>query len=380
MAVALAAPAEAATADDAAARGDFESAVERLTAALAASDLTSDRRLALLSARAEAWQRLGFAQESIRDIEAALRLLPPAGDAARESELHGMLGAAYLIAGNPARAESELRAAAGLARTAGERRTLAAISVDLGMLHGLGSGEHRDAERELREAAGAAEAAGDPMLAARAAVGAGRLALARGDGAETERLLAAAAHDLAQSPASHDKAYTLIAEAQLARALDRRLHRSSSARDRLAYEGLTEAVRWAEDRGDARALSYAWGTLAELYMDRGRLAETRELTERALGAIEPLRAPEIAYRWHWQQGRLLEAIGDSEGAIVAYRSAVAELQEIRSDLSLASLSARVSFREVVGPIFLELADLLLRRRGGATLPQARLLEARQIVE
>jgi len=369
----------AAPGDAAAARGDYESAIEDYGAMLAARDLPDEQRVSLLAARAEAWQRLGFAPESIRDLEAALALAP-ARVPARESELRAMLGAAYLIGGNPVRAEQELHAAAGLARGADETRSLAAISVDLGMLHAMGPGAHPEAEAELEVAAGAAEAAGDPLLAARAAVGAGRLALARGDGAAAGRLLATAAKDLRQSPPSHDKAYTLIAAAELARSLDRRLRRSSGDDDRLAFDALTEAARWAAAQGDRRALSYAWGDLAELYGDRGRAAEARELTERALAALAGLRAPEIAYRWHWRQGRLLEAAGDSEGAIAAYRSAVAELQEIRSDLSLASLGARVSFRDAVGPVFLELADLLLRRPPGARLPQARLIEARQIVE
>ncbi|HVK59235.1 MAG TPA: CHAT domain-containing protein, partial [Candidatus Kapabacteria bacterium] len=90
-------------------------------------------------------------------------------------------------------------------------------------------------------------------------------------------------------------------------------------------------------------------------------------------------------RWERQLGRLLKASGQSEQAIQAYRRAVQTLQSIRNDVSFAygnSLSYR-SFRESEGPLFLELADLLLEKSKSAPDPaaeQALLLEARDTVE
>ncbi len=71
--------------------------------------------------------------------------------------------------------------------------------------------------------------------------------------------------------------------------------------------------------------------------------------------------------------------------MAAYRRAVQALGPIRNDLSLGygNASVRRSFRESEGPLFFELADLLLRLAGSASDPQAEqrlLLEARDTVE
>jgi CHAT domain-containing protein len=109
------------------------------------------------------------------------------------------------------------------------------------------------------------------------------------------------------------------------------------------------------------------------------------LTRRAAFTAQQAQMPEALYRWEWQTGRLLNAQGNIEPAILAYRRAVQTLQPIRSDVSLGygNASARLSFRESEGPLFFELADLLLRQAKSATDPkreQDLLLEARDTVE
>jgi CHAT domain-containing protein len=94
---------------------------------------------------------------------------------------------------------------------------------------------------------------------------------------------------------------------------------------------------------------------------------------------------EALYRWEWQTGRLLKIRGETESAIAAYRRAVQTLQPIRNDVSLGygNAPARRSFREAEGPLYFELADLLLQQAKSATDPkreQELLLEARDTVE
>ena len=111
--------------------------------------------------------------------------------------------------------------------------------------------------------------------------------------------------------------------------------------------------------GDSRAESYAWGFLGNLYEKERRYEESLDLTRRAILASQQVKAPESQYRWEWQTGRLLKALGQSEEAIRAYRRAVYTLQPIRHELSFGYQGRQQSFRESVGPLFLELADLLL---------------------
>ena len=151
----------------------------------------------------------------------------------------------------------------------------------------------------------------------------------------------------------------------------------------LAYDLFTRAARLADSSGDARMQSDALGALGELYMAEERLNEALTLTRRALFLAQAANAPEALYHWQWQTGRLLARQGQLDPAIQAYEGAVRSLQAIRRDLpAFDPETGRSLFRETVGPVFLELADLLLRRASGdsGAPVQADLRAAREVVE
>src|SRR6202012_4371980 len=68
----------------------------------------------------------------------------------------------------------------------------------------------------------------------------------------------------------------------------------------------------------------------------------------------------------WQIGRLQAAQGRREEAILTYRRAIQELNAVRDGIStrFGNENARSSYREKAGPIYFELADLLLQRANG----------------
>ena len=72
-----------------------------------------------------------------------------------------------------------------------------------------------------------------------------------------------------------------------------------------------------------------------------------------------INAPDLAYQWQWQLGRILEVKGDREGAIAAYSQSVNSLQSLRSDLVAISSEVQFGFRESVEPVYRELVALLL---------------------
>src|SRR4029434_2311145 len=86
----------------------------------------------------------------------------------------------------------------------------------------------------------------------------------------------------------------------------------------LAAESFSKAATVAETIGDHRAASYAWGYLGKLYEDEYRYSEALQLTRRAVFAAQQVNAPESLYRWQWQTGRLLKALGKIDDAISAY--------------------------------------------------------------
>jgi len=145
---------------------------------------------------------------------------------------------------------------------------------------------------------------------------------------------------------------------------------------------LREAAAMATRIGDPTAESYALGYLGQWYEQTREFPEALDLTRRAVFAAQLVHAPESLYRWHWQTGRILAAIGNEEEAIKAYRRAIGIVQPIRHEFS-GYQGRRHSFRDSIAPVFFELADLLLKRADVSQDPQqqqALLIQARDTSE
>jgi CHAT domain-containing protein len=152
-----------------------------------------------------------------------------------------------------------------------------------------------------------------------------------------------------------------------------------------AFQALHDAATAADQLGDQRASSFAWGYMGKLYEDEHRYAEALDVTQNAILMGRQAAAPEALYRWHWQAGRVLKALGRPKEAIDAYRQAIVAVQSIRAEVSAAVSEDQpdASFRETVGAVYFELADLLLRGSERDANPQhqeAVLREARDTVE
>jgi CHAT domain-containing protein len=142
---------------------------------------------------------------------------------------------------------------------------------------------------------------------------------------------------------------------------------------------LAKAVQQAESIGDNRAESYALGYLGEIYEQTQQLESAQTLTDKALMLAETSNAPDIAYRWQWQLGRLLNKQNKLSEAIAAYNGAVATLGYIRNDLVSSNLDIQFSFREGVEPVYRELVSLLLTPNQGE-VSQVNLKKAREVIE
>jgi CHAT domain-containing protein len=141
---------------------------------------------------------------------------------------------------------------------------------------------------------------------------------------------------------------------------------------------LAKAVQQSRSLGDRRAESYAIGTLGELYEQTQQWDNAKELTEQALRLADLVNAPDIAYRWHWQLGRLLKRQKDTAGAIAAYDAAIAELQFLRNDLVAVNRDVQFSFRDSVEPVYRQSVELLLQPQN--TVNEQTLDKARQRIE
>lgn len=139
---------------------------------------------------------------------------------------------------------------------------------------------------------------------------------------------------------------------------------------------LATAVQQARSLGDQRAEAYALGNLGKLYEQTQQWSSAQELAQKALMLSQAINAPDVAYRWQWQLGRILEAQGKTENAISAYSEAVNTLQALRNDLLAVSPDVQFSFRESVEPVYRQLVSLLLQ----GEVTQENLTKARDVIE
>ena len=176
---------------------------------------------------------------------------------------------------------------------------------------------------------------------------------------------------LTSLPDSRDKAYALINLAeqalklqtgwQVSRLQVERSHQSSTFKpsNLQPLTLLDQALSVARRIGDARAESFALGSLGQLHESMADYGKAMELTRTAQFAAQQINAADSLYRWQWQAGRILKATGDKENAIAVYEQAIATLQSIRGDLVAANRELQFDFREQVEPVYRELIALLL---------------------
>ena len=159
---------------------------------------------------------------------------------------------------------------------------------------------------------------------------------------------------------------------------------SGSAASTSARQAFADALGIARALGDRRLESAAagyWGTLEEA---QGQYASSLGLTRQAILAAQE--DPYTLYRWEWQRARVLEQLGRADESLASRRRAVAALSPaVRGGLSQpgGNRATPFTFREDVGPLLFQTADVLLRRAAAepdVLRQQPLLAEARDVIE
>lgn len=308
----------------------------------------------------------------------AISLLNDADQMAAQSGLDGMrahiaasLSGLYLQMGLRGEAERLLAVAQTYRGVVTDPSWLAALANHQGNLL-VAQARYPEALDAYEQAAGLAGEAGEVVLHGQVLANAARAAQASGNGARANAL-AQQAFSLADAwPDNRDKTWVLVSLGQLQAISPQR-----------SKHILDTAYVAAQKTGDARALSYVLGYQARLDAVEGQIQKAIDGDGQAIAATGALVAPEIVYRWYWHRGKLRAGRGEMDSAIADYRQAVAALQSVRGDLPVASSTGHSAFREVLAPMYFELADLLLKQAAMANASEDRqrfLREARATVE
>jgi CHAT domain-containing protein len=329
-----------------------------------------------LARRGEAWRVEGHFHEASVDLSAALAIAGPKGDQYLIAASKGALGDLALLSRRSATAEPLLLDSLATARRLNDAPMMAASSNDLGNLYAatnrasLAAGAYADAVRY-------ADAAGNQVLAATAETNAARLALDGKDIGRADFLLRDAVRRLMHQEPTYQVGFALIAAGAAASPDDR----SARSLPEIATSALTAGEAIAERLKNPALQSLALGELGRLRLQSGHPDQAAGLTQQALYRARQADAPEIAFRWEWQQARIDRAAGNTALALAGFRRAVTTLQAIRHDIPVQYQNGQSSFRTTFGPVYLEFADLLLRRaRDDSGEAPALLHEVRDVVE
>ncbi len=330
---------------------------------------------------ATAYQALGRYPKAGEHLISAQRLAAEAGDRTRQTRILARIGSIALSTGRTSEADTSLNQALQSAHALGDQALTATILNDLGNLY-YAQQRHADAVKAFEESIATASTSSDRQLTARAHINQATALMGLSQFLEAKNQLDQALADLDSTPPSHDRAYGLITIGLTYDKLRSSLPLQHAELMKTSFTAYQSAADTSESIDDHRATSYAWAYLGRLYETEQRYQEALDLTRRAVLSAQQAVAPEALYRWHWQAGQLFVKLGQPNEAIEAYRRGAFVLRSVRAELLASSGPASVPFRQAVGGLYYELADLLLQRAasGAAADMEPALREARDTIE
>ncbi|RPH47602.1 MAG: CHAT domain-containing protein [Desulfobacteraceae bacterium] len=368
---------------DAIDNGNLEEAIEIWEKAVKAYDFEKEpaKQMDVLSRLAVTYQHLGHYSKSLDKLKSALELSGNINDRNRLAVIYGGFGQYYYLTGELNKSKDYFVKGLLLAKETGGLELAADILNNYANF--MAAQQHSvEAIDAYKECVNLAERVNRSDLSVRAKINMSRVYIDQNMLADAKLLLEDAFKKLSGLHDTYNKIYDFIAISRLMN----RIYLKSPETDILnrAYNALQSAEAIAGKLTNRRASSYALGYLGALYEQGKRYDDALLLTNRAILAAQQANATESLYRWYWQQGRISRKRGNIDEAITNYRHALQSLRAIRLDVSAAcSQRAQISFREAAGPVYFELADILLQRSASQrNTEQAKhdLFEARNTVE
>ncbi|MDZ7968294.1 MAG: CHAT domain-containing protein [Nostoc sp. DedSLP03] len=317
--------------------------------------------------QAQAWQVLGFYRRALTILTQLQEELQSKPNSVSKAVELRSFGNALQLAGDLNQSRQVLQQSLSIAQKLNSPQDVSAALFSLGNTAQV----QQDFKGAIEFYQQAAAIAPHPISKVQAQVNQLNLLVNAGQTAAVQTLLPQIQTQLAQLPAS---VTTIYAQINLAQSL----MKFGTTPEAIA-QICARALQQAENLADKRAESFALGTLGSVYEQTKQWSIAQNLTQQALNIAQTINAPDIAYRWHWQLGRLLKQQRDIEGAIASYDTAIGELQTLRSDLVVVNRDVQFSFKESVEPVYRESVELLLQFQ--QTHPSEPILDkARQRIE
>ncbi|MEO6202830.1 MAG: CHAT domain-containing protein [Nitrospirales bacterium] len=365
-------------------QGKFEQAARSWTQAAKVYEQTGDHphHIQALIYLSRALLDMGQNQRAQRLLRTAVQTAQGHTQPRLMAQALSQLGILHLNVGETDSALEILQQGLKISRDIEDRPLMAAILNDLGNVHAVRQ-NNTEAIAAYTESSILADSLDLQPLSIRAMVNAALVEI-RQQSTQTGKLhLQQALGKTRNLPDSHEKIENFLTIGTGLRDLSHRVSEEHATVFTQAAESFREAVRSAKEIGDWKNESYGWGFSGELYQEEGRHEEALRLTQLAIRASQQGQAPEALYRWEWNSGRQLKNLGRMDEAILAYQRAIETLQPIRQELTVGLPHQPASFRESLGALFFETADLLLQRADqmtDATKREGLLFQTRDTIE
>jgi len=362
-------------------KGDFEAAVQVWEQALPSLNAESLSHLHALAYLTHAYQALGHHDKALSVLNKAFPFFGKSEDYAG-ALFFSTLGDLHFSLGNRTQAEAYLEKGEKAARASGNSRVLAGALNN--MANFLAADRfYQDAADKYRECL---DIEASPFLRSKALINMLRAKILNRYDENVLTELNHALGEIGRLPDCHDKASDLLSLSILARSFHRK--KTGNRVRNIAYEALDKAGRIAEKLRDTRVASHAYGHMGKLYENDRRHSEAVTLTRHAIFLAQQTYSPEILYLWQRQLGRLFRIEDDIEKAVKAYERAISTLRPVSQDPETPCppgiileffrgyRDRRDAFYEQIRPVYLELADMLLKQ----TKQTSEVLETSEVFE
>jgi len=270
------------------------------------------------------------------------------------------LGMLHLNVGESDSALEILQQGLKVSREIEDRPLMATILNDLGNAHAIRQ-DNTEAIAAYTESSILADSLGLQPLSVRAMINAALVEIRQRATQNAKLHLEQAMEKTGKLPASHEQVQNFLTIGMGFRELRSQVPEESEAIFKKAAQAFRKAIDGAQAIEDWKDESYGWGYMAELYEETGQSEEALRLNQLAIRTSQKGQAPEALYRWEWKSGRQLKNLGRLDEAIQAYQRAVDTLQPIRQELVTGLPQQPETFRESLGALFFEMADVLLKR-------------------
>ncbi|MBD2448595.1 CHAT domain-containing protein [Nostoc sp. FACHB-152] len=371
-------------------KGNLELAQGKAEAALSSWETTAslyqqlkDHNKAILAQinQAQALQTLGLYRREISLLQNLTTDLQKQPDSLVKAASFRNLGEALALAGDVQQAQKHLQQSLEIAQKLRSPDTIATAYLSLGNLAYIPGSSTEQKNTALADYEKAAISSNTATTKIPAQLNRLRLLIELEKWSAAQALYPEIQSQIANLPLGRSAIYAQVNLAQ--RLLEMRQKFPEPNPETIA-KILAVARQQAQQLQDVRSESFVLGNLGHLYELSQQWSIAQDLTKQALNLSESIQAPDIAYRWYWQLGRILcqgkpqcNQQEDLTEATAAYQQAFNTLQNIRGDLIATNKNVQFSFRETVEPVYRRLVDLLLQSSAPS---QENLIQARNVIE